>query len=121
MSKKMYEVEVSADPDTVMIYQPSGDETAEITLSKDQAPVLAEWILQAAGGGAPSSGGPKLGEVQQLLRLFERIHTEITRGAESDEDAVTAVAAISQTLAWVAGETDESPLAWYDELRAPRR
>lgn len=111
----MKAIEVSSDDDTVTLYQPcETDDGYTIWVSKDQVPLVAAWMHEAAGTTPISPGGRKLDEVKAQAHLFRRLEREAER-ERANVDVRVAYTAMRIALEWAAAESDLSPDEWWHE------
>ena len=112
-SKSMNEVEVSrTETGSVRVHQFHDEDSQEygVVLAREQVPLVADWMLEAAGYSPTAEGGRKREELRAQAHLFRRLEGAAAGGPT---DRGSAIEAIRVALEWAAGESDLSPDEWH--------
>lgn len=117
--RSMRPIEVAEAGDGVVLLRQSHGHPQDadvIELTRDQLPLVIEWLREGAGGaGEEEPGAPSRDEIRQLARRVRRLEEAAREGG--GEAAV--LEALRVALEWAAGEADLSPREWLRQRGTP--
>lgn len=109
--RSMRPIEVADAGEGVVILRQSHGHPQDadvIELTRDQLPLVIQWLREGVGLGDEERGRPPLEEVRQLARRVRRLE-EAARAGGGDAGVLEA---LRVALEWAAGDADLSPRDW---------